>query len=279
MMEIYYPDGETSIPVLTITGDGLTFSGENKQEVEVYIIITDTVNSVSFNDLKLSGSYDKGDALLFVKSEDPLTDPLTISIEGECYFERTGNAHSTLRIERPVNFAGTGEDATLEIHASWRNAIFSDLSNIVFNNLNLIIDVKVPEGDEWGFASAFDMAAGNSVSQVECSFVNSKVSIESDNMGFNGTSLAVKIKNSTFVMNCKKQAGGGPDEIYDAYIIGFTVDNSNVGITAGQGLWINGEAAFTGDSQIKLTATEDDSVAFCATEGITVDEGYDLGGA
>jgi len=98
-------------------------------------------------------------------------------------------------------------------------------------------------------------------------------------MGFNGTSLAVKIKNSTFVMNCKKQAGGGPDEIYDAYIIGFTIDNSNVEIAAGQGLWINGETVFTGDSQIKLTATEDDSVAFCATEGITVDEGYDLGGA
>ena len=59
---------------------------------------------------------------------------LTISIEGECSFERTGNSYSTLRFERPVNFAGTGEDATLKIHASGRNAIFSDLSNIAFYN-------------------------------------------------------------------------------------------------------------------------------------------------
>lgn len=69
-------------------------------------------------------------------------------------------------------------------------------------------------------------------------------------------------------MNCDGSAG---------ILGGFAVDASNVTIAAGQGLWIDGDAAFSGASQIKLTA--DGGAAISAVSGITVPDDYDLGGA
>lgn len=69
-------------------------------------------------------------------------------------------------------------------------------------------------------------------------------------------------------MNCEGLAG-----ILD----GFSVDASNLTIAAGQGLLIYGNAAFSGASQIKLTA--DGGAAISAVSGITVPADCDLGGA
>lgn len=268
------PVDGTLIPVLTITGDGLTFSGQSN---EVYIQIAETANSVTFNNLRLSGSYDKLDAPLWVLGGETL---LTINIEGDCAFIRTANTRQTLRIEeRPVKFAGTGEEASLEVRAAGArsDAIFAYNCDITFDSLNLNINMEAAGIDEEDFTSAIRIDY-DGLTQRVCSFVYSDVTISSVSAGFDGVGFAVEIINSTFTMNCDGPAGGGPGD-FDAYIVGFTVDASNVEITAGQGLWINGEAVFTGDSQIKLTATVDDGAAFSATEGITVPEGYDLGGA
>ena len=56
-------------------------------------------------------------------------------------------------------------------------------------------------------------------------------------------------------------------------------------ITAGQGLWIDGVIVISDDpenpepTRIRLEAKEVGGAALCATDGITVPEGYDLGGA
>ena len=198
------PIDGTPIPVLTITGDGLTFSGESN---EVYILIDETVNYVTFNNLRLSGSYDKWDAPLFVKSENP-TDPLTISIEGECVFISTANNRQTLRIDgRSVEFVGIDENASLRIHAVGANAVFAYDCDIAFDSLNLSINVEIPEGYEGDYASAIDIDYDGSTQRV-CSFVYSDVTINSGESGFYGVGFAVEINNSTFVMDCTGQAGG-----------------------------------------------------------------------
>jgi hypothetical protein len=77
----------------------------------------------------------------------------------------------------------------------------------------------------------------------------------------------VNIQSSTFNMNCAVSA---------ASLLGLTVEDSNVTIAAGRGLWIAEDTAFSGASQIKLTAYE--GAAIMAASGITVPDDYDLDG-
>ena len=195
------PIDETPVPVLTITGNGLTFSGESN---EVYIYIADTVNSVTFNNLSLSGSYDKWDAPLYVLEGE---NQLTINIDGECVFISTANNWHTLRINgRSVEFVGIDENASLRIHAVGANAVFAYDCDIAFDSLNLSINVEIPEGYEGDYASAIDIDYDGSTQRV-CSFVYSDVTINSGESGFYGVGFAVEINNSTFVMDCTGQAG------------------------------------------------------------------------
>ncbi|MCL6635750.1 MAG: hypothetical protein K6T29_08300, partial [Peptococcaceae bacterium] len=109
-----------------------------------------------------------------------------------------------------------------------------------------------------------DMGEGT---QSVCSFVYSEVDIDSEGYGIMLPGFDVKIQSSTFNMNCAVSAG---------WLLGLTVDASDVTIAAGQGLWIDEDAAFIGDSQIKLTA--EDGAAISAASGIIVPDDYDLGG-
>ena len=158
------------------------------------------------------------------------------------------NDWHTLRIDgRSVEFVGIDENASLRIHAVGANAVFAYDCDIAFDSLNLNINVEIPEGYEGDYASAIDIDYDGSTQRV-CSFVYSDVTINSGESGFYGVGFAVEINNSTFVMDCTGQAGGGPEES-DAYIIEFNVVDSNVEITAGQGLWIDGVIVISDDPE------------------------------
>ncbi|MCL6558586.1 MAG: InlB B-repeat-containing protein, partial [Firmicutes bacterium] len=244
------------IPTLTITGDGLTFSGASD---EVCIIISGTASSVAFSNLRLSSSYDS----LSVSESGSL---LTISIKGDCSLKTAADHQSAMRIERPVKFAGIGSTASLQIGAVGGTAVYC-ADRLTFDSLRLTIGAEAAAGVDEIYIMAFssDMEGGT---QSVCSFVYSEVDIDSEGHGIMLPGFDVNIQNSTFNMNCTASAG---------WLHGLTVDDSDVAIAAGVGLWVDGDAAFSGASQIKMTA--EDGAAISAAGGITVPDDYDLGGA
>lgn len=255
-------DGAT-VPILTITGAGLTFSGTGS---DVYVSIDGSASSVTFDNLNISvgGKYFEG---LNIKES---SGPLTVNIEGNCSFGITlasDEASNVMRIERPTRFAGTDKtEDSLRIVTSGGKAIYASKS-LTFDTLDLAIDAAGGEGIDKGSIYALSADVGEEEQSV-CRFVYSDVVIASDGGGFMLGSIGIEIQNSVLGMNCDGSAG---------ILGGFAVDASNVTIAAGQGLWINGDAAFSGASQIKLTA--DGGAAISAASGITVPDDYDLGGA
>jgi hypothetical protein len=255
-------DGAT-VPILTITGAGLTFSGTGS---DVYVSIDGSASSVTFDNLNISVSKNYFDSINVGESGSPLT----VNIEGNCAFEITlslDEAQNVMRIERPTRFAGTDKtEDSLRIVTSGGKAIYAS-NSLTFDTLDLAIDAAGGEGIDMGSIYALSADVGEGEQSV-CRFVYSDVAIASDGGGFMLGSIGIEIQNSVLGMNCDGPAG---------ILGGFEVDASNVTIAAGQGLWIDGEAAFSGASQIKLTA--DGGTAISAASGITVPDDYDLGGA
>ncbi|MCR4431844.1 MAG: InlB B-repeat-containing protein, partial [Tepidanaerobacteraceae bacterium] len=253
----------TTVPVLTITGDGLTFSGTGSN---VYVNIDGATNSVTFDNLNISFSKKYFDSINIGESGSPLT----VNIVGNCAFEITlssDEAQNVMRIERPTRFAGTDKtEDSLRIGTSGGKAIYAS-NSLTFDTLDLAIDAAGGEGIDMGSIYALSADVGEGEQSV-CRFVYSDVAIASDGGGFMLGSIGIEIQNSVLGMNCDGPAG---------ILGGFAVDASNVTIAAGQGLWIDGDAAFSGASQIKLTA--DGGAAISAASGITVPDDYDLGGA
>jgi uncharacterized repeat protein (TIGR02543 family) len=253
----------TTVPVLTITGDGLTFSGTGS---DVYVNIDGATNSVTFDNLNISFSKKYFDSINIGESGSPLT----VNIVGNCAFEITlssDEAQNVMRIERPTRFAGTDKtEDSLRIGTSGGKAIYAS-NSLTFDTLDLAIDAAGGEGIDMGSIYALSADVGEGEQSV-CRFVYSDVAIASDGGGFMLGSIGIEIQNSVLGMNCDGPAG---------ILGGFAVDASNVTIAAGQGLWIDGDAAFSGASQIKLTA--DGGAAISAASGITVPDDYDLGGA
>lgn len=252
----------TTVPVLTITGDGLAFSGTGS---DVYVNIDGAANSVTFDNLDISVSQKYFDSINVGESSSPLT----VNIEGNCAFEITlssDEAQNVMRIERPTRFAGTDKtEDSLRIATSGGKAIYAS-DSLTFDTLDLAIDAAGGEGIDMGLIYVLSADVGEEEQSV-CRFVYSDVAIASDGGGFMLGSIGIEIQNSVLEMNCDGSAG---------IIGGLAVDASNVTIAAGQGLWIGGDAAFSGASQIKLTA--DVGMAISAASGITVPDDYDLGG-
>ena len=196
---------------------------------------------------------------------------MTVNIEGNCAFEITlssDEAQNVMRIERPTKFAGTDKTKdSLRICTSGGRVIYTS-NSLTFDTLDLAIDAVGNEGIDKGSIYVLSTDMGEEEQHI-CRFMNSNVDITSKGHGFMLGSFGIEIQNSVLGMNCDGSAG---------VLIGFTVDASDVTIAAQKGLWINGDAAFSGASQIKLTAV-DGGAAISAAKGITVPEGYDLGGA
>ena len=250
---------ESLVPTLTITGDGLTFSGESN---EVCVIIAGTASFVAFSDLRLSSSYDWSDGTLSVSESGDL---LTINVKGDCSFETAADYNSAVRTERPLKFAGSGSEASLQIGAVGGSAIYC-ANALTFDSLSLTISAEADADADEEYIMAFSEDSGGGAQSV-CSFVYSEVDIVSEGYGIMLPDFDVNIQSSTFNMNCAVSA---------ASLLGLTVEDSNVTIAAGRGLWIAEDTAFSGASQIKLTA--DEGAAIMAASGITVPDDYDLDG-
>jgi len=137
------------VPMLTVTGDGLTFSGTSDS---VYITIAGSVSEVTFRDLALDGSYGAGDAVL---SAGEGTGTLTINVEGDCVLRNTADAHS-LYLDRAVKLNGEGSDAALSIAAPGSSETIYASGNLEVKNLEMnvtsvsghLIFGDVAEGEE-----------------------------------------------------------------------------------------------------------------------------------
>jgi hypothetical protein len=259
MVEAY--DGSL-VPILKITGDGLTFSGTGS---DIFMSINSTAGSVTFDNLNISISEEYFEGVNIVECSNPLS----INIKGTCIFEVTLNsdeASNVMRIERPTEFIGTDKTKdSLSIVTSGGKAIYVS-NRLTFNTLNLAIDAG-GEGIDENYIYALSADIGET-QQTVCSFVYSDVDITSTGVGFMLDYFNIEIQNSVLDMECEGAA---------ETISGLKVDNSNLNLTAGMGLWINGNAAFSGVSKLKLTVEK--GAAISATTGITVPRDYDLGGA
>ena len=253
---------ETYASVLTIEGDGLTFCGQGE---DVYVDIKDTVSFVTFENLSISFAQVYFDGINIGEGAEELT----VNIEGSCTFEVTASsdeAQNVMRTERPVRFHGTDRSEDfLSIITSGGKAIYTS-NNLTFDRLGLSIDAGGGGivDEQLIYLLSADMGENK---QYVCRFVYSEVYLESDGYGFMLGSIGVEIEEGILEMNCDGSAG---------MLGGFAVSASDVTIAAGRGLWIYGEAAFSGPSKIKLTA--DEGAAICTAGGITVPDDYDLGG-
>ncbi len=259
MVETY--DG-AAVPVLTITGSGLTFSGTGS---DVYIAVEGSAGSVTFDNLNISVSKKYFDSICVRESGSQLT----VNIEGNCSFKITlssNEASNVMRIERPTRFAGTDKNEdSLNIATSGGKAIYVS-NSLTFDALDLAINAAGGEGVNMSLIYAFSEDTG--LGGLMCRFVNSSVSIDSDGGGLMLGAIGIEIQNSVLGMNCDGSAG---------ILSRFAVNASSVTVTAGQGLMVRGEAVFSGASQIRLTANAE--AAIKASSGISVPNDYNLGGA
>lgn len=190
----YGIDELMEIPTLRITGNGLTLSGTGNG---VYIIIADTVGSVTFSDLSLSVASAGCEGLVI----DGGVDPLTIYIEDDCSAENTVGASPTLYINnREVQFVGVDGNASLQISDSGGAAVYT-MGDLTFMNLNLTVNAEAAEG-----VLLSDRAAiGGEIAPYEesgsadylLSFIDSDVSITSDFWGINAPEVVVDHCNLT----------------------------------------------------------------------------------
>lgn len=169
----------TTVPVLTITGDGLTFSGTGS---DVYVNIDGATNSVTFDNLNISVSKEYFDSINVGESSSPLT----VNIRGNCAFEITlssDEAQHVMRIERPTRFAGTEKtEDSLRIVTSGGKAIYAS-NSLTFDTLDLAIDAAGGEDIDMGSIYALSADVGEGKQSV-CRFVYSDVAIASDGGGF-----------------------------------------------------------------------------------------------
>ncbi|HOV65409.1 MAG TPA: S-layer homology domain-containing protein [Bacillota bacterium] len=252
----------TYASVLTIEGDGLTFSGQGE---DVYVDIKDTVSLVTFEDLSISFAQVYFDGINIGEGAQELT----VNIEGNCAFEVTvssDEAQHVMRTERPVGFYGTDRSEDfLSIITSGGKAIYTS-NNLTFDRLGLTIDAGGGGIVDEQLIYLLSADIGEE-EQYVCRFVYSEVYLESDGYGFMLGSIGVEIEDGILVMDCERSAG---------FLGNLALGSSDVAISAGSGLWVEGEAVFSGDSRSSFTSQS--GAAICARTGITVPAGYDLGG-
>ena len=95
-----------SIYTLTITGNGLTFSGTGE---DIHVVTASGVTAVTFDNLSISGEYISMDGLL---TTEEASTRLEIRISGNCSLIDT-SGYGGARFDRPVQLTGTGTGASL----------------------------------------------------------------------------------------------------------------------------------------------------------------------
>ena len=122
--------------MLTIEGDGLTFSGSNSS---VYVVIDSGCGSVSFDGLSLNGAYPYKAGILV--AGEGTADAVEINISGSCELVNTLDRKGALWSLRPVVLSGQGTDPELTISSIGSDALYS--SSLEVNNLTLSVEAAV----------------------------------------------------------------------------------------------------------------------------------------
>lgn len=160
----------TAVPMLTVTGDGLTFSGSSDS---VYITVADGVSDVTLSDLTLEGSYGDGNAVLYVAEDITDTGTLTINIAGDCAITNTANGKEAVRFDRAVSLEG-GTGAQLSISGKDYPVFYSE-KTLNVDSLELGITAHANDEDD----SANVTTIGGE-STGDWTFTDSEISLVSD---------------------------------------------------------------------------------------------------
>jgi|GEM_PF-671972 len=244
--------GSGSIPVLRITGSGLTISGSSSS---VYIIIEEGVSTVTFNGLQLSGAYEYGYPLEFKYNSNGTSAAVTIS--GSCLVENTFEAKQAIRSNRHMTLTGSGASAELTVKSVDRSAFYCGRGMEV-NGIDLNVSVDAGLGNV-PYAAAFE---GEGIDNPVWAFNDATVTVNSAGYGFN-TLYSVEIDGGTWNMQCGKTA---------IFCGGFEVNGATLTASGAGGLnIINGNATLTGYSQVHLTSTDN------TVPVVAIEEAYDAG--
>ena len=141
-----------SNPVLMISGNGLTFSGEG----DARIVAQTTLTDLSLEDLTVTNDRDG-----VVINSEVATGVLNIQISGNCFIHSTHTESGTgARFERPVILSGAGAGAKLTIDADHGSALYCaddfdvNALELVINASGGAIDNDEGEGEEWRFSNS-----------------------------------------------------------------------------------------------------------------------------
>jgi hypothetical protein len=254
--------GEKSVPTLTVTGNGLTFSGTSS---EVCVFIESSAANVTFEDLTLSGNYTD---VLGVLTTTDIATSLTVNISGNCVIRNTCEGELGIRFERPVHLNGAGAGAELSVIGNGYCTVYC---NDVLNVDSLRLEIGAAEG-------AINSDGGSG----EWLFSDSTVVI-------NSGGAACEIVNSIRLDNTDFTAISGSGIICENFVLSGA---SNADITASGADAVALQANelkftdFTGNFRVRSTNSGSPGIAVIALNGIRFmeggtevgSEGYDLGG-
>jgi len=240
-MVLSYDEVHT-IPLLTVTGGGLTFSGSSS---EVYIVVEDSVSDVAFNNLSLSGAFAFSDAPLVFPSASGAVET-TVTIAGSCSFVNTQAGQTAIRCDRKVVFEGADTSASLTVSSTDTVTIYCE-KGIAVNNLQLNVNSALVGSEAW--AAAF---MGDGGSACVCSFDNAAVNVTAGGDVFMVMFGSIEMNNTVFVATCAGSLGGA-DEF-------FTLNNS--ALTAeSTGLYVGGDMTLRGNSAVDFVSIDSASPA------------------
>lgn len=158
--------GGTPSPTLTVTGNGLTFSGSSS---EVYVVIAPSATDCAFNSLTLSGAYLEDGALV----TNEATAGLTINISGNCVIRNTQSGEPCVRLERPVLLKGVGTGTKLFVSGKGNYTVYSgntfsvDSIELEINGTNTALGNDESGAGEWQFTnSAISITSDESPAQI-----------------------------------------------------------------------------------------------------------------
>ncbi len=230
-------DGLNTYPLLTVTGDGLTFSGTSDK---VYIVVEDGVFDVTFNSLSLSGAFTFSDAPLVFPSDSGGVET-TVTIWGSCAFANTQTGQTAIRCDREVVFEGADALATLTVSSTDAVTIYCE-KGIAVNNLQMNVDSALVDSEAW--AAAF---MGDGGSACVCSFNNALVDITAGGDVFAVAFGSVEMIDTVFNATCAGLLGGADD---------FFILNNAALTVESKGLYVGGNMTVRGNSAVDFVSID-----------------------
>lgn len=230
-------DGVHTIPLLTVTGGGLSFSGSSGA---VYIIVEDDVPDVTFDNLTLSGAFTLSDAPLVFPSASGGVET-TVTIAGSCSFANTQAGQTAIRCDRKVSFEGADASASLTVSSTDTVTIYCE-KGIAVNHLQMNINSALVDGDAW--AAAF---MGDGGSACVCSFNAAAVNINAGGDVFAVMYGSVEMIDTIFAATCTGALGGSDD---------FFILNNTALTVESTGLYVGGDMTVSGSSAVDFVSTD-----------------------